>query len=392
MSVPLNNVRIIEMGGLGPAPYGVMLLADLGANVIRVDKLPGSGHDELANLMSGVWRGRTSIAADVKSVEGVKIVRELAADADVFIDPFRPGVMERLGLGPEILTEINPRLIYARMTGYGQSGPMAPRAGHDINFVALVGVLHTLGRADTPPPPPVGYIGDFGGGGTFLAIGILAALIERGVSGKGQVLDVAVIDGVASLSAYNHGLLEHGEWSLERESNLSDGGCPFYECYETADGKYVAVGALEPQFFANVLLVLGMDAQSWPQYERELWPQMRVEFERIFAEQTRDEWTAAFTGIDCCVTPVLRLDEARHDPHNAEGGVFVGQGVSWRPRAVPRFSRTDPQVGIDVTMPGANSEAVLRDLGYDEAAVEKLREKGVINSFPKYGTLDTVFS
>jgi alpha-methylacyl-CoA racemase len=357
-----------------------MLLADLGANVIRVDKLPGSGHDELSNLMSGVWRGRTSISADLKSPEGVEIVHQLAANADVFIDPFRPGVMERLGLGPEILMEINPRLIYARMTGYGQSGPMAPRAGHDINFVALAGVLHTLGRADSPPPPPIGYIGDFGGGGTFLAIGVLAALLERGISGKGQVLDVAVIDGVASLSAYNHGLLEHGEWSHERASNLSDGGCPFYECYETADGKYVAVGALEPQFFANVLLVLGMDAESWPQYERESWPQMRAEFERIFLERTRDEWTAAFAGIDSCVTPVLRLDEAPQDPHNVERGVFVGNSTSWRPRAVPRFSRTDPQVGIDATLPGAHTEAILRDLGYNEESVAKLREKGVVNS------------
>jgi alpha-methylacyl-CoA racemase len=368
------------MGGLGPAPYGVMLLADLGAEVIRVDKMPGSGQDKLANLMSGVWRGRTSIAADLKSAEGVEIVRKLATRTDVFIDPFRPGVMERLGLGPELLMEHNSRLIYVRMTGYGQSGPMALRAGHDINFVALAGVLHTLGRADSPPPPPVGYIGDFGGGGTFLAIGVLAALLERGNSGKGQVLDVAVVDGVASLSAYNHGLLDHGEWSHERASNLSDGGCPFYECYETFDEKYVAVGALEPQFYANVLLVLGMDIESWPQYERETWPQMRAEFERRFAQKTRDEWTMAFDGIDSCVTPVLRLDEARQNPHNAAREVFIGQGDSWRPRAVPRFSRTDPQVGIEVTMPGANTVEVLLSLGYDAGAITQLREKGVVKS------------
>lgn len=380
MPLPLSDCRMIEMAGLGPAPFGVMLLADLGADVVRVDRPPSSDGPELSSLMSGVGRGRRSIALDLKTDEGVEIVRALCRDADVVIDPYRPGVMERLGLDPQELRADNPRLIVARMTGYGQDGPMAARAGHDINFVAVAGVLHTLGRADTPPPPPSGYIGDFGGGGTFLALGVVAALLERERSGEGQVLDVAVLDGVASLSSFNHGLVDQGEWSPERESNLSDGGCPFYECYETADARYVAVGALEPQFFRTMLTVLGMDPGEWEQYERKQWPELRSELAERFSHGTRDEWAAAFAGLDACVTPVLRIDEAPHFPHNSERGVFVGGGTSWRPRAVPRFSRTDPQVTVDSALPGQHTRTVLSELGYSADDVDLLVARSVVIS------------
>lgn len=359
MAAPLSGVRVVELGGLGPAPYGTMLLADLGADVIRVDRPVSSRGDNLAHLMSGVWRGRRSVALDLKTDMGLDVVRALCREADVLIDPFRPGVLERLGLAPADLQGENPGLIVARMTGFGQSGPMAQRAGHDINFLAVTGVLHTLGRPDSPPPPPVGYIGDFGGGGTFLALGVAAALIERSRSGMGQVLDVAVVDGAASLSAYVHGLIDVGEWSLERGSNLSDGGCPFYDCYSTADERYVAVGALEPQFFVNLLTGLGMEPAEWAQYDRTLWPDLRSEIARRFRMHTMHHWERVFENVDACVTPVLRHDEAPNYEHNRERGTYVGSGLSWRPRAVPRFSRTDPVVDPETTYPGSHTDQIL---------------------------------
>ncbi|MEX0834807.1 MAG: CaiB/BaiF CoA-transferase family protein, partial [Nitriliruptor sp.] len=341
MSGPLSGIRVVEMSALGPAPYGVMLLADLGADVVRIDRASG-GQVKVGfeATMAGLSRGRRSIAVDLKTDEGRDLVHQLVRRADVFVEGWRPGVAERLGLGPDELLADNPRLVYARTTGWGQDGPLAPTAGHDIGYAAIAGTLHTVGRADQPPPPPVNYLADFGGGGTFLAIGVLAALVERDRSGEGQVIDTAMVDGAASQTAFLHGLLAMGAWVDERESNLLDGAAPFYDTYACADGRFLAVGAIEPQFFLAFCEGIGVDPSEFPQQDRASWPDQKRRIAAIIATRTRDEWAATFDGTDACVAPVLSLAEAPKHPHNVAREAFVDVGGQPQPAPAPRFSRT----------------------------------------------------
>jgi alpha-methylacyl-CoA racemase len=376
---PLTGIRVIELAAIGPAPYGVMLLADLGAEVLRVDRAAAAqGRLGAEASMVGLSRNRRSIGVDLKAAAGVELVRKLVADADVLVEGFRPGVAERLGLGPDELSAANPRLVYARMTGWGQDGPLAPRAGHDLDYAALTGALHTVGRAEEPPPPPVNYLADFGGGGTFLAIGVLAALVERATSGRGQVVDAAMVDGVASQTAFLHGLLALGAWTTERGANLLDGGAPFYDTYRCSDGGFVAVGALEPQFYAELCERLGLRVDDWPQHDRSRWPALRAELTERFAQRSRDEWAEAFADSDACVAPVLDLREAPGHPHHRARGTFVDDFGVTQPAPAPRFSRTAGSIDRPPPRPGEHTDEVLAELGLDEAAVAALREAGVV--------------
>jgi alpha-methylacyl-CoA racemase len=376
---PLNGIRIVELAAIGPAPYGVMLLADLGAEVIRVDRAAAArGQLGMEATMVGLSRNRRSIGVDLKTVAGVELVHRLVADADVLVEGFRPGVAERLGVGPAELRARDPRLVYARMTGWGRSGPLADRAGHDIDYAALTGALHTVGAADAPPPPPVNYLADFGGGGTFLALGVLAALLERASSGEGQVVDAAMIDGTASLTAFLHGLHAIGAWRDEREANLLDGAAPFYTTYTCADGRYLAVGALEPRFHAQLCARLGLDPDEWPQHDQAQWPAQRAALAELFATRTRDEWAELFAGSDACVAPVLSLTEAPDHPHNVARGTFVRvEGVT-QPAPAPRFSRTSGEIERPPPRPGADTDEVLAELGFDADTIAALREAGAV--------------
>jgi alpha-methylacyl-CoA racemase len=376
---PLSGNRVVELAAIGPAPYGVMLLADLGAEVLRVDRAAAAqGRLGAEASMVGLSRNRRSIAVDLKTAAGVELVHRLTAEADVLVEGFRPGVAERLGLGPDELCDANPRLVYARMTGWGQDGPLAPRAGHDLDYAALTGALHTVGRPDEPPPPPVNYLADFGGGGTFLAIGVLAALVERATSGRGQVVDVAMVDGVASQTAFLHGLLALGAWSTRRGANLLDGGAPFYDTYRCADGGFIAVGALEPQFYAELCARLDLDPAAWPQHDRDRWPALRAELTRIFASRSRDDWDAHFADTDACVAPVLDLAEAPRHPHHRARGTFTEVGGVVQPAPAPRLSRTPGSVDRPPPRPGEHTDEVLAELGLDVDAIAALRDAGVI--------------
>ncbi len=379
MSGPLSGVRVVEMSALGPAPYGVMLLADLGADVVRIDRAAdGQVKVGFESTMIGLSRNRRSIAVDLKSDAGRQVVLDLVARADVFVEGWRPGVAERLGLGPDELLARNPRLVYARTTGWGQTGPLASTAGHDLDYAAIAGTLHTVGRADGPPPPPVNYLADFGGGGTFVAIGVLAALVERDRSGAGQVVDTAMVDGAASQTAFLHGLLSVGAWQDEREANLLDGAAPFYDTYTCADGKYLAVGAIEPQFFAALCAGLEVDPEEFPQQDRASWPAQKERFAAIFATRTRDEWAALFEGTDACVAPVLSLTEAPHHPHNVARGAFVDVAGTPQPAPAPRFSRTPGAVRGPAPQHGADTDAVLAELGRSADQIARLRAEGAV--------------
>ena len=357
MPGPLAGVRVVELGGIGPVPHTSMLLADLGADVVSVRRPhtpPG--------LDDALRRGTRFVEADLKSRNDRAAVLRLTDRADVAIEGFRPGVAERLGIGPEQCRRHNPRLIYARMTGWGQHGPRAAEAGHDINYIGLTGVLHAIGQADAPPPPPLNLIGDFGGGSLFLVTGVLAALLERATSGEGQVIDAAIVDGTAALAQLVFGLRGAGVWTDRRAANLLDGGAPFYTTYECADGRYVAVGALEPQFYDELLAGLGLAEADLPaQLDSTGWPALRERFALIFAERTRDEWTRVFAGTDACVTPVLTFAEAATDDHLSDrGSVVTHHGVPLAAPA-PRFSRSamaepaappDTVVGVDDVLAG----------------------------------------
>ena len=326
MSGPLTGIRVIEIGGIGPGPFCAMLLADLGADVLRVDRVAGGGlvgpsEDHSTELLN---RGRRSIAVDLKHPDGPEVVLRLVDQADVLMEGFRPGVTERLGIGPEECLARNPRLIYGRMTGYGQDGPMAQAVGHDLNYIAQSGALSMIGRRGQPPTPPLSLIGDFGGGGMVLALGICAALVERQRSGAGQVIDAAMVEGAALLATPFYGYAQTGAWSAERGTNIVDSGAPFYDVYETADGRWLSVAAMEPRFYAALLELLGLDAEDLPeQHDREAWPAMKERFAAAIATRTRDEWCAAAEGVEACVAPVLGVDEVEGDPHLAARAAFV---------------------------------------------------------------------
>lgn len=376
MSGPLTGVRVVELAAIGPAPFGVMLLADLGAEVIRVDRAAAArGEVGMEAMMVGLSRNRRSVAVDLKHEQGREVVLRLVEDADVLVEGFRPGVAERLGVGPEDCEAVNPRLVYARMTGWGQDGPLAPRAGHDIDYAAIAGILHTVGRSDEPPPPPVNYLADFGGGGVYLALGVLAALLERERSGRGQVVDAAMVDGAASLTTFVHGLKAMGAWRDERGVNLLDGGAPYYDTYRCADGRFLAIGALEGPFFAELCAGLGIDPEELPQLDQDAWPEQKRRIAEIVATRTRDEWAEVFAETDACVAPVLDLAEAPEHPHNVAREAFVEVDGHAQPAPAPRLSRTPGEVRTGAPAPGEHTDEVLAALGLDVGA---LREAGAI--------------
>ncbi len=383
---PLHGVRVVEIASLAPAPFGCMVLSDLGADVLRVER-PASCAPGLPEPVDPLTRGRRSIGLNLKDPAGVDLLLKLIESADVLVEGFRPGVTERLGFGPEVCAQRNPKLIYARMTGWGQDGPLSATAGHDIDYIGISGALYPIGRAGERPVPPLNLVGDFGGGGMLLAIGVLAALVERGISGTGQVVDAAMVDGSALLTSFIYGLRARGAWQDQRGVNLLDGGAPFYDTYATADGKHVAVGALEPQFYAALLAGLGLTDAGLPaQMDLSGWPVLRVRFAEVFARRTRDEWAAVFAGTDACVAPVLSPAEAASHPHNVARGVFTEVGGLAQPAPAPRFSRSAAGQPAAPRRPGADTDAVLGagdgqdnpGLGLGEAEIAGLRARGVV--------------
>jgi len=333
---PLAGIRILEFDAIGPVPLAAMILSDMGAEVVRLARRSGGAWAEVGGAVLN--RGRPHVPVDLKSPADIEQVLQLVDRADAVIEGFRPGVMERLGVGPEVCRARNPRLVYARMTGWGQTGPLADRAGHDINYIALTGALHAMGTADAPPPVPLNLVGDYGGGAMFAVAGLLAAVIGARTTGRGQVVDIAMTDGVAALTAMFHGLAAQGMWSEARGANLLDGSKPFYRAYACADGRYVAVGALEPQFFAQLLAGLEIPADRFSQYDPSGWEEMEAAFAAAFATRSRDDWEAVFKGTDACVSPVLSFAEATVHPHNAARGTFVEAGGVVQPAPAPRFS------------------------------------------------------
>jgi alpha-methylacyl-CoA racemase len=361
MAGPLQGLRVLELASIGPGPHAAMILADLGADVVRVER-PGKGPGIPTKGNDHLLRNRRSVAANLKTDEGRDLVLRLVAKADVLIEGLRPGVTERLGLGPDDCEKVNDRLIYARMTGWGQTGPRSQQAGHDINYISLNGVLHAIGRAGERPVPPLNLAGDFGGGSMFLLVGILSALWERERSGKGQVIDAAMIDGSSVLSQMIWAFRGMGMWSDERGVNMLDTGAPYYDTYTCADGRYVAVGAIEPQFFAELLSKLGLDAAELPdQNDVNRWPELRARLTEVFASQDRDHWTKVFTDSDACVTPVLSFGEVESDPHVTERDTFYRDGDHLFAAPAPRFSRSVPSTPKPPGVPGADTEAVLSD-------------------------------
>ncbi len=377
---PLDGVRVIEIASLAPAPFGCMILSDLGADVLRVER-PESCGPGRPDPVDPLTRGRRSIGLNLKDPVGIDLLRRLIESADVLVEGFRPGVTERLGFGPDVCAERNPRLIYARMTGWGQDGPLAATAGHDIDYIGISGALHPIGRAGERPVPPLNLVGDFGGGGMLLVIGVLAALVERQRSGLGQVVDAAMVDGSALLTSFIYGLRARGAWRDERGVNLLDGGAPFYDTYVTADGKFVAVGALEPQFYAALLTGLGLAGTNLPaQMDIASWPALREKFAETFATRTRDEWAQVFEGTDACVAPVLSPAEVASHPHNAARRTFTDVGGITQPSPAPRFGRSEVGQPAPPRRPGADTDEVLGadGLGLDPAEIADLRGRGVV--------------
>ncbi len=376
---PLDGIRVIELAGIGPGPFCAMLLADLGADVVRVDRMSntdlGIDSGRKYNVLN---RGRRSISVDLKTPEGVEVVLELVSQADVLLEGFRPGVTERLGLGPDECHARNPKLIYGRMTGWGQTGPLSQAAGHDINYIALTGALHTIGSAETPSPP-LNLVGDFGGGAMYLAFGICAALLEASKSGQGQIVDAAMTDGAASLMSSIYGMHGSGSWADERESNFLDGGAYYYGVFKTADDKFVSIGSIEGKFHDELLELTGFnDANTVDRNDRSTWADKKERLAEVFATKTRDEWDEILLGSDVCYAPVLDLNEAPMHPHNAQRDTFVEVEGVVQPAPAPRFSRTPGQVHRAPPAPGEHTEETLTDWGFEAEDIKKLREVGAI--------------
>ena len=370
----LSGLKVVEMAGLGPGPLAGQLLADHGAEVVVIDRASGPANPADVNR-----RGKRSLAVNLKDPEGVAVTLKLIARADVLIEGFRPGVMEKLGLGPEPCHAVNPGLIYGRMTGWGQDGPAAMTAGHDLNYLALTGALEAMGPADRPPRPPLNLVADYGGGAMFLLFGVLAALYERSRSGQGQVIDAAMVDGVSAMMGLLHQLLAQGHWSAERDGNMLDGAAPYYRCYETKDGKFLSVGAIEPQFYAELVARAGLpDAHRASQNDRAQWPDRRADYAALFKTRTRDEWTAIFEGSDACVAPVLNWTEVEAHPHNAARGTFLRVGDVMQAAPAPRFSRTAADLPVAPGAPGADSAELLLASGCSPEDVARLQQAGVL--------------
>jgi alpha-methylacyl-CoA racemase len=375
---PLQGLRVIELASIGPGPMCCMLLADLGADVVRVDRLEPSGLGLPVDKRYDVnGRGRRSVALDLKSQAGREAVLRLVEGADVLVEGFRPGVTEKLGLGPADCQARNPRLVYGRMTGFGQTGPLAAAAGHDLNYIALTGVLHAMGPAGGKPVPPLNLVGDYGGGALYLAFGVMAALFERQRSGLGQVVDAAMVDGASSLASIFHGLRAAGQWRDERGANLLDGGAPFYDTYETADSKHISLGPLEPKFFAQLATALGLEERYLKrQYDRRLWPELRQAIAAAVKRETRDAWCEKLEGSDVCFAPVLTFAEAPAHAHAAARGAFIEVAGVVQPAPAPRFNRTPAGLPQPSPAEGEHTHAVLTEAGYTDTEIEALRAQG----------------
>ena len=353
---PLTGYKVVEMAGIGPGPFGCMMLADLGAEVLRVAR-PKSGLFGAGGELDFLNRGKHSVEIDVKSEQGIAQVKSIISNADALVEGFRPGVMEKLGLSPQVCMELNPALVYGRITGWGQEGPLAKTAGHDINYIALAGALHPIGRAGAPPTVPLNLVGDFGGGGLLLALGVVSALLEASKSGEGQVVDAAMIDGAALLMCSIFGAYQTGGWSDDRGTNMLDSGSPIYDTYRTADDKYISIGCLEPQFYAQLMQLLGLgDGGNLPDhFDKDNWPFLREKFSEIFITKTQAQWCDILSGTDVCFAPVLSMEEVRHHPHHLARETFVTRESYWQPNAAPRFGRT-------ATQPGTPMNTEVRDI------------------------------
>jgi alpha-methylacyl-CoA racemase len=377
---PLEGVRVIEIAGIGPGPFAAMMLADMGAEVLRVVRTGTGGMSMAGNPRLDFFnRNKRCVALNLKDPRATELALRLIEGADAVLEGYRPGVMEKLGLGPEVCLGRNPRLVYGRMTGWGQDGPLANAAGHDINYVALTGALHAIGERGGKPVVPLNLVGDFGGGGMFLAYGMVCALLEARRSGKGQVVDAAMVDGASTLMAMMYAAFQSGFWSNSRGSNMLDGGAHFYGVYETADGKYVSIGSIEPQFYALLLEKLGIDPQSLPhQMDPRHWEALRDRFDVIFRTRSREQWCALMEGTDICFAPVLGLDEVAHHPHMVSRGNFLHDGDVWQPAPAPRFSRTHPAAPTEPVASGADTDATLTAVGLSAQEISDLRAAGVV--------------
>ncbi|MGE4243108.1 CaiB/BaiF CoA transferase family protein [Ramlibacter sp.] len=377
---PLAGVRIVELGGIGPGPFAAMLLSDLGADIIRIDRIvPSDSGVHMDEKFMAINRGRRSVAMDLKKKEAVDAVLKLVASADALIEGFRPGVAERLGLGPEDCAKVNPKLVYGRMTGWGQDGPLAQAPGHDMNYIALTGALHSIGERGGKPVPPLNLTGDFGGGSLYLALGLVSGILEARTSGKGQVVDAAMVDGSASLMALMYGMRAGGKWKDERGMNRLDSGAPWYSVYETKDGKYVALASNEPRFYKVTLDLMGLGQRELPdQHDESSWPQMKELFAEVFKTKTRDEWCALMADKEVCFAPILSMAEAPEHPHLKARGTFVEYDGYVQPAPAPRFSRTVPQIQRPAPRVGQHTEEALAAWGFDDAQRAALKAAGAI--------------